>query len=212
MAAVVDEPMDAAPVLRVADARVAYGQLAAAHRGSLIALCLGWPVPMAKLPLRICWPPCWASNVMLRSEASFNNDVGVPATLLQLGPEHEAAVVELGTNHPGELAPLVQMATPDYGVLTGIGREHLEFFGDLQGVAQEEGMLAELLPPRGKLFLYGDGDWVKPICQRTRLTLSAWALGRPMIGRWKLRGLNRAERTFQFGLLSPCGAEIISLH
>ena len=75
--------------------------------------------------------------------------------------------MELGTNHPANWR-LGADDGPDYGVLTGIGREHLEFFGDLQGVAQEEGMVAELLPSRGKLFLYGDGDWVNPICQRTQ--------------------------------------------
>ena len=58
VAAVVDEPVDASPVLRVADSRVAYGQLAAAHRGEFDCTVCGWPVPMAKLPRRICWPPC----------------------------------------------------------------------------------------------------------------------------------------------------------
>lgn len=166
---VVDEPVDAASVLRVADARVAYGQLAAAHRREFELPVFGVAGSNGKTSTKdMLASVLGAERNVLRSEASFNNDVGVPATLLKLGPKHEAAVVELGTNHPGELAPLVRMAAPDYGVLTGIGREHLEFFGDLQGVAQEEGMLAELLPSRGKLFLYGDGDWVKPVSQRTQ--------------------------------------------
>jgi len=66
----------------------------------------------------------------LSSEASFNNDIGVPLTLLKLDKTHKAAVVEVGTNHPGEIANLVGMVTPTYGVITSIGREHLEFFGD----------------------------------------------------------------------------------
>src|SRR5688572_26514011 len=77
----------------------------------------------------------------LWSEASFNNDIGVPLTLLRLEPHHEAAVFEVGTNHPGELAPLVAMIQPQFGVITSIGREHLEFFGDVNGVAAEEGWL-----------------------------------------------------------------------
>src|SRR5262249_15342749 len=60
----------------------------------------------------------------LWSEASFNNDVGVPATLLKLERRHKAAVFELGTNHPGELRPLIQMVQPEVGVITSIGREH----------------------------------------------------------------------------------------
>ncbi len=82
----------------------------------------------------------------LKSEASFNNDIGLPASLLRLERHHQAAVFEVGTNHPGELAPLVRLAAPRVGVITSIGREHLEFFGDLAGVAAEEGNLAELLP------------------------------------------------------------------
>jgi len=106
----------------------------------------------------------------LSSEASFNNDIGVPLTLLKLEKGHEAAVLEVGTNHPGELAPLVRMIRPDYGVITTVGREHLEFFNDLAGVATEEGWLGELLPPAGKLFLNGDNEWTEPILARTDAT------------------------------------------
>jgi UDP-N-acetylmuramoyl-tripeptide--D-alanyl-D-alanine ligase len=104
----------------------------------------------------------------LGSEASLNNDIGVPLTLLQLGKRHAAAVLEVGTNHPGELAPLVRMVQPRYGVLTSIGREHLEFFEDLNGVVQEEGWLAELLPAKGRLFINGDQAETERIADRTR--------------------------------------------
>ncbi len=103
----------------------------------------------------------------LASEASFNNDIGVPLTLLRLEKSHQIAVLEAGTNHPGELAPLVKMIAPKFGVLTNIGREHLEFFGDVAGVAQEEGWLAELLLADGKLFLNGDNEWTEKIVART---------------------------------------------
>ncbi len=104
----------------------------------------------------------------LWSEASFNNDIGVPLTLLRLEKSHEVAVFEVGTNHPGELAPLVQMVQPTLGVITNIGREHLEFFGDVVGVADEEGMLAELLPAGGNLFVNGDDEWTEHIVRRTQ--------------------------------------------
>ncbi len=111
------------------------------------------------------------------SEASFNNDIGVPLTLLRLEKSHQAAVLEAGTNHPGELAPLVRMIRPKYGVLTNIGREHLEFFGDVAGVAQEEGWLAELLPADGRLFVNGDNEWTEPVIRRTRATVVRVGLG-----------------------------------
>jgi UDP-N-acetylmuramoyl-tripeptide--D-alanyl-D-alanine ligase len=103
----------------------------------------------------------------LWSEASFNNDIGVPTTLLRLNKSHQAAVLEAGTNHPGEIAPLVKMIQPEIGVITTIGREHLEFFGDVEGVAKEEGWLAELLPADGKLLLNGDSEWADAVAART---------------------------------------------
>jgi UDP-N-acetylmuramoyl-tripeptide--D-alanyl-D-alanine ligase len=107
----------------------------------------------------------------LWSNASFNNDIGVPLTLLRLEKSHQVAVMEAGTNHPGELAPLVKMIRPKHGVVTNIGREHLEFFGDIDGVVEEEGWLAELLPAEGKLFLDGDNPWTPHILRRTRATV-----------------------------------------
>src|SRR5262249_35739076 len=107
----------------------------------------------------------------LWSESSFNNDIGVPLTLLKLQREHRAAVLEVGTNHPGELSPLIGMIQPRYGIITSIGREHLEFFGDTDGVAREEGTLAELLPANGKLFINGDSSWTEAISARARASV-----------------------------------------
>jgi len=114
----------------------------------------------------------------LASEASFNNDIGVPLTLLRLERLHRAAVLEAGTNHPGELAPLVVMMRPKIGVLTNIGREHLEFFGDLEGVAREEGWLAELLPAEGTLVVAGDNEWTRKIVQRARAKIVRVGIGK----------------------------------
>ena len=102
------------------------------------------------------------------SEASFNNDIGVPVTLLKLESAHQAAVLEVGTNHPGELAPLLQLIRPQMGVITSIGREHLEFFGDLDGVAKEEGELAHVLPAEGRLFVNGESELIELIVRRSR--------------------------------------------
>ncbi len=105
---------------------------------------------------------------LLWSEASFNNEIGVPLTLLKLEHSHQAAVLEAGTNHPGELAPLLRMMAPHFGVITNIAREHLEYFGDLPGVAREEGAMAEALPSEGALFVNGDNAWTETIIRRCR--------------------------------------------
>jgi UDP-N-acetylmuramoyl-tripeptide--D-alanyl-D-alanine ligase len=89
-------------------------------------------------------------------------------TLLRLEASQQAAVVEAGTNHPGELAGLLDMIAPHMGVITNVGREHLEFFHDLEGVAREEGTIAEVLPPSGVLFLNGDSPWSRGLASRTR--------------------------------------------
>ncbi len=81
--------------------------------------------------------------------ASFNNSVGVPITLLEVEPADEYVVVEMGTNHPGEIASLARMVLPDMAVVTSIGEEHLEGFGDLEGVAAEEFSFLPFVQGRG---------------------------------------------------------------
>ncbi len=79
---------------------------------------------------------------VLATEGNLNNQIGVPLTLFRLQKSHEVAVLELGTNHFGEIAALCDIAQPTHGLITNIGSEHLEFFGDLSGVARAEGELA----------------------------------------------------------------------
>jgi UDP-N-acetylmuramoyl-tripeptide--D-alanyl-D-alanine ligase len=137
----------------------------------------------------------------LWSEASFNNDIGVPLTLLRLEQQHEAAVLEAGTNHPGELAPLVRMIQPRYGVITNVGREHLEFFGDVAGVAEEEGWLAELLPAEGRLFVNGDNEWSGPIAKRTRAAVVRVGFGEG--NEWRVCRLRTDKQGVTFHLNAP---------
>jgi len=140
----------------------------------------------------------------LWSEASFNNDIGVPLTLLRVESHHEAAVFEVGTNHPGELAPLVAMIQPKFGVITSIGREHLEFFGDVNGVAKEEGWLAELVPQAGKLFLNGDTQCVAEIAQRCRGSVTR--IGFSPHNDWRIDRIAVDERGVNFFVTAPDAA------
>jgi UDP-N-acetylmuramoyl-tripeptide--D-alanyl-D-alanine ligase len=75
------------------------------------------------------------------TQGNLNNQIGVPQTLFGLTGRHDLAVLELGTNHPGEIAYLCGIVRPTHALITNIGSEHLEFFGDLDGVALEEGAL-----------------------------------------------------------------------
>src|SRR5262245_15469579 len=140
-------------------------------------------------------------DATLFSEASFNNDVGVPLTLLNLEAHHGVAVLEVGTNHPGELPPLLRMIQPRFGVLTNIGREHLELFGDLAGVAEEQGWLAEFLPPGGKLFVDGDNEWTEAIVKRTKAR--AVRVGFGEANDWRATRLRVGEDGVTFQVHSP---------
>ena len=185
-------------VLAVDDVRVAFGKIAAAYRKQfdLPVIAVGGSngkttvKELVASVLRQKFATLW-------SEASFNNDIGVPTTLLRLKKSHQAAVLEAGTNHPGELAPLVKMIAPKFGVITNIGREHLEFFGDVAGVAQEEGSLAEQLPADGKLFLNGDNEWSEKIAARTKAKVVSVGIGEKNDWCAKKIRLDKSGVTFQ---------------
>jgi UDP-N-acetylmuramoyl-tripeptide--D-alanyl-D-alanine ligase len=103
-----------------------------------------------------------------QSPKSFNNHIGVPLTLLAASEQDDFVVVEVGTNHPGEIQALAQIVRPDVAVITSIGREHLAYFKDLAGVAQEEAQLLPWVKPGGLVLLPGDPDqkqWLEPYLQ-----------------------------------------------
>ncbi|MBX3745036.1 MAG: UDP-N-acetylmuramoyl-tripeptide--D-alanyl-D-alanine ligase [Verrucomicrobiae bacterium] len=157
------------PVLVVGDTRTAYGAMAAAYRAGFVLPVVAVAGSNGKTTTKdLIGSVLGGCFETLRSPESFNNDVGVPATLLGLEDRHVAAVIEVGTNHPGELAPLLRMAQPKVGVLTQVGEEHLEYFGSLAGVIEEEGWIAELLPPDGTLILPGAVAGAEAILGRGR--------------------------------------------
>jgi UDP-N-acetylmuramoyl-tripeptide--D-alanyl-D-alanine ligase len=156
------------PVIAVDHTRQALGRLAAEYRKNFVLPVVAVGGSNGKTTTKeLVASVLRQGRSTLWSEASFNNDIGVPLTLLRLEKSHQAAVIEIGTNHPGELPPLVKMVQPNYGIITCLGREHLEFFNDVAGVAQEEGWLAELLPAAGKLFVNGDDEWAMRTTQRS---------------------------------------------
>jgi len=95
-------------------------------------------------------------STVLKTQGTQNNHIGVPLTLLRMTSEHLQAVVELGTNHPGEIAYLSSIVEPDTAVITNVGPAHLEFFGSLMEVLHEKLSLLEALPQEGCAVLPGD--------------------------------------------------------
>lgn len=82
---------------------------------------------------------------VLCTQGNFNNDVGVPKTLFRLGKEHEIAVIEMGASHPGDIKTLVETVEPDCGLITNVGRAHLQGFGSFEGVKRTKGELYDYL-------------------------------------------------------------------
>ena len=82
---------------------------------------------------------------ILYTQGNLNNHIGVPLTLLSLTPAHEMAIVEMGANHLGDIKELVEIAEPDYGIITNVGLAHLQGFGSLEGVIRTKGELYDYL-------------------------------------------------------------------
>jgi UDP-N-acetylmuramoyl-tripeptide--D-alanyl-D-alanine ligase len=95
---------------------------------------------------------------VLSTQGNFNNHLGVPLTLLSITAEHELAVIEMGANHPGEIEFLCRIAEPDYGIITNVGRAHLEGFGSFEGVKRTKGELYQYVAKAGKGIFINSGN------------------------------------------------------
>ncbi|MEO8248032.1 MAG: UDP-N-acetylmuramoyl-tripeptide--D-alanyl-D-alanine ligase [Burkholderiales bacterium] len=122
-----------------------------------------------------------APGAALATEGNFNNDIGVPLTLLRLLPEHRLAVVELGMNHPGEIALLADIARPTVALVNNAQREHMEFMASVEAVARENGAVIGALPADG-IAVYPQGDaftalWRRLAGSRASLTFGVAGSG-----------------------------------
>ena len=115
---------------------------------------------------------------VLYTEGNFNNHIGVPLTLLRIRPgEHDIAVIETGANHPGEIADLCRIVQADWGLITNVGRAHLEGFGSFKGVKQTKGELYDDLHYRGKqIFINAFDDILLQMALERGFTLKQDAL------------------------------------
>ena len=102
---------------------------------------------------------------VFQSPKNFNNQIGLPLTLLNADPEHQIVVAELGTNHPGEIAYLTRIAQPDIAMVTNVHPAHLEGFGDLQAIVQEKLSISQGLTNDGIFIINGDQGHLVDACR-----------------------------------------------
>jgi UDP-N-acetylmuramoyl-tripeptide--D-alanyl-D-alanine ligase len=164
-----DDLPPSVPTILVDDTTRALGRLGAYHRARFtvpVAAVTGsngktTTKEMMAAVLRALGP-------VLKPEGSFNNQWGLPLTLLKLGPEHRALALELGANTPGEIASLAAICRPTIGVVTVVAAAHTEFFGSLDGVAAEKSALVRAIPPEGAVVLNADDPRVLAMHTQSR--------------------------------------------
>ena len=145
------------PLILVRDTTEALGHLARFHRRRLHPTVIAVTGSCGKTTTKELIAHLLGSpEAVLKTNGTQNNHIGAPLTLLRLTPAHRAAVVELGSNHPGEIAYLASIVEPDVVLITNIGPVHLEFFGSLMGVLQEKLSLLDAVPQDGSVVLPGD--------------------------------------------------------
>src|ERR1700731_1487739 len=156
-------------MIRAEDTLLAYQNLAANYRKGLSIRVLAITGSNGKTSTKD-----FAASVLGRkfrvtkTQGNFNNHVGLPRTILEATSKDEAAVWEIGMNHPGEVAPLARIAAPNAAIITNIGVAHIEFMGTREAIAKEKGALAEAVAAEGTVILNADDPFSKKIAERTR--------------------------------------------
>ncbi len=171
--------------LEVGDPRLALGQLAAGWRSQfslpLIAVTgSNGKTTVTQMIAEIF--RAWKSAEAFATEGNLNNDIGVPLTLLRLRASHQVGVVELGMNHPGEIAYLAALVKPTIALVNNAQREHLEFMTTVEAVARENGSVLQSLDADGVAVFPADDDyssvWRRLAGSRRVLTLCTVYPGR----------------------------------
>ena len=148
------------PQIIVQDTRLALGQLAAAVKARLAPKTIAVTGSAGKTTVKEMMAAILSrrGNV-LATQGNFNNDIGVPLTMLRLTEQHQYAVLELGANHQGEIAYTTSLAKPDVAIITNVAPSHLEGFGDVYGVARAKGEIFNAVTAQGLAIIPADSEY-----------------------------------------------------
>ena len=153
-------------------------------------------------------------GLCMATHGNLNNHIGVPVTLMRLEPSHRSAVVEMGANAIGDVAALMRIVQPSVGLITNAGAEHLEGFGNLDGVAKGEGEAVSCLAPQGTAIINADdayaGYW-RGISGAKRIVTFGVHTHADFQAKDVFQGIERGEFATRFTLTSPLGERPVML-
>ena len=152
---------------------------------------------------------------VLSTEGNLNNHIGVPQMLFRLTPKHDIAVLELGTNHFGEMKYLCDIVEPTHALITNIGREHLKFFDDEHGVAKEETELFRTVAAKGFAFINTDDNYIIKAGKKVRRTLKYGLTRKADVQALHVRANERGQAVFEIAVkkkMSTVSLSVAGLH
>ncbi len=190
-------PANAKAIIEVSDTCLALGKLAAYYRGMLKAKVVGITGSVGKTSTRDIIAQVLASKFRCHSaKKSFNNHIGLPLTILDTPLDCQVLVLELGTNHPGEIEYLSKIARPDIAVITKVAAAHLEFFGTVENIAVEKAAIARGLTKEGSLIVNGDSKELTNYLDANNIPYLAYDIA------------GKAESCGEYGYLRPGSRQI----
>ena len=166
-------------VFKVADTLLAYQQIARAYRRSLKNLkVFAITGSNGKTSTKDLLAACLGARYrVVKTQGNFNNEIGLPKTLLSVKPDTDIAVVEMGMRGLGQIAELCEIAEPDSGLISNVGETHMELLGSMDNIAKAKGEIVDGLPTEGFAVLNGDSEYVRRAAGHTKAKVVYFGLG-----------------------------------
>lgn len=170
---------DSCAVIMVKDTLTALQMIAATYRREWGGLVLGLTGSNGKTSTKDLTNAVLSRTMKVSAtRGNLNNHIGLPLTVLSANAGDKLGVWEMGMNHPGEIAPLAEIAGPDAAIITNVGTAHLEFMGTREAIALEKGMLAEAVHPDGCVILNANDDFTPDIALRCQASVLTAGVGK----------------------------------
>lgn len=155
------------PYVLVPDTLTALQQLAAAWMAHYAPFTVGVTGSAGKTSTKEMVAAVLAEGYnTLRTQGNLNNQTGVPKTVFRIGPDTQAAVIEMGMNHAGEIDRIARIAAPDIGIITNVGTAHIEHLGSREGILEAKAEMVAHIRPEGLLLINGDDDLLPGLARR----------------------------------------------